>query len=521
MSALPKLFRTTTFRLSMSFFALFAIAGGLAIAYIYWNTNVLFARQLEQTIQAEIQGLAEQYSQGGIARLTATIAERSQQPGNSLYLVTDASGRGIAGNLQSVSRTLWDTLGRVEFVYRRPGESGAESRLAFASVFRLSGGFRLIVGRDIEDRRLLSNIVRSALLWGLAFMAFVSVVGGWLVSRNILSRIDMVTATSRTIMSGDLSERIPLTGSGDELDRLSQNLNEMLERIEQLMMGLKEVSDNIAHDLKTPLNRLRNRVESALRSAESESDYRLTLQQTIEDADILIRTFNSLLSIARLEAGAARKSAERVAAADIVRDVIELYEPLAVDHHMTLDARHDETVELMVDRQLIGQALANLIDNAIKYTSGADKGRGSASDRADRSSILVEITRQGERAEISVADSGPGIPEGDRERVLKRFVRLEKSRSQAGSGLGLSLVAAVARLYGGSIKFEDNNPGLRAILTLPIADSLDKPSRSEKLSGDENARTSKMPRAEAQSAASKSRERAGNEAAFGKVEGAN
>ena len=505
MSALPKLFRTTTFRLSMSFFALFAITGGLAIAYIYWNTNVLFARQLEQTIQAELQGLAEQYGQGGVARLTATIAERSRQPGNSLYLVTDASGRGIAGNLQSVSRTLWDTVGRVEFVYRRPGESGAESRLAFASVFRLSGGFRLIVGRDIEDRRLLSNIIRSALLWGLAFMAFVSFVGGWLVSRNILSRIDMVTATSRTIMSGDLSERIPLTGSGDELDRLSQNLNEMLERIEQLMMGLKEVSDNIAHDLKTPLNRLRNRVESALRSADGEADYRLTLQQTIEDADILIRTFNSLLSIARLEAGAAREKAERVTAADIVRDVIELYEPLAEDHRMSLDARLDETVTLMVDRQLIGQALANLIDNAIKYAGGSNQADAPSSGVADdRAGIRVEIARVGGQVEISVADSGPGIPESDRERVLKRFVRLEKSRSQAGSGLGLSLVAAVARLYGGRIQFEDNNPGLKAILSLPIAENPGEPARVKKASRGANDQTATAQRATVQSATAES-----------------
>jgi len=485
-AAISKLFKTTTFRLSMSYFALFATAAALAIGYIYWNTNVLFSRQLEQTIQAEIQGLAEQYRQGGLKLLTATIAERSQSPGNSLYLVTDRQGRRVAGNLKSVSRQLWDTVGRVEFAYRRPVDGGNESRLAFASVFRLPEGYRLIVGRDIEDRRLFSEIVKSAMFWGFSFMALVSVIGGWLVSRNLLSRIDMVTATSRTIMGGDLSERIPLTGSNDELDRLSKNLNEMLDRIEQLMLGLKEVSDNIAHDLKTPLNRMRNRVETALRNADDSKTgnnniYRRTLEQTIDDADELIRTFNSLLSIARLEAGAAGDFVEVINTANVVQSVIELYEPVAEEYYLEIKHHFVDYPLITADRQLIGQAVANLIDNAIKY-SGSKSDRLVSADSPDnfRSRIDIGVRTSNDIVEISVSDRGPGIPVEERQRVLKRFVRLEKSRSQTGSGLGLSLVAAVARLYGGTFRLEDNKPGLRAVLSFPRSGQLQDEMTSDK-----------------------------------------
>lgn len=466
MTTLIKSFQTTTFRLSLTYLVLFSAAAALAIGYIYWNTTVLLSRQLEQTIQAEIQGLAEHYRQGGLNRLATTVAERSQVPGNSLYLVTDARARHIAGNLKSVSRKLWNTVGRVEFVYRRPAEGGPEKRLAFASVFRLPGGFRLIVGRDIEDRREFGRVISSAVLWGLGVMALFGIGGGYLVSRNLLSRIEAVTATSRTIMTGDLTGRVPVTGAGDELDRLSRSLNEMLDRIEQLMNGLREVSDNIAHDLKTPLNRLRNRVEGALRDPNGEGGYREALEKTIEEADELIRTFNSLLSIARLEAGAAGGTLEDVDLALVVRDVTDLYEPLAEEQGMKLRAEVPDGLVLVGDRQLLGQALANLIDNAIKY--GAPDSQNTVPATGVSGDIAVKVRRAGATAEISVADHGLGIPEHERDRVLKRFVRLEASRSRPGSGLGLSLAAAVARLHNGKIRLEDNEPGLKVVLDLPL-----------------------------------------------------
>jgi signal transduction histidine kinase len=462
-TALTKLFRTTTFRLSLTYLALFSAAAIVAIFYIYWNTTVLLSRQLNQTIDAELKGLAEQYRAGGLEQLVRIVAERSGTPGNSLYLVADSEGRRLAGNLSAVSPELWNSLGPVEFVYRRPATGGVEKRLAFANVFRLPSGYRLIVGRDIEDRRELARMVRSAMLWGLGVMAVFGIGGGYWVSRKLLARIDGLAATTRTIMDGDLTGRLPIRGSGDELDRLSEALNLMLARIEQLMAGLREVSDNIAHDLKTPLNRLRNRVEAALREPYGEPVYREALERTIEEADGLIKTFNALLSIARLEAGAGGENREKLDVSALLRDVAELYEPVAEERGIELRAETAAPIFVRADRQLLGQAIANLIDNAIKYGApDLSGGNGSMPE------VEVSARAKGPTAEIVVTDRGPGVPDSERERVLDRFVRLEASRSEPGSGLGLSLVAAVARLHGGSLRLEDNAPGLRVVLTLPV-----------------------------------------------------
>jgi signal transduction histidine kinase len=450
---LIRLFHTAAFRLSLAFSVLYVMAAAVAIAYIYWNTNVLLARQLSDAVDSELQGLAEQYRSGGLPQLGQTIAERSATPGASLYLLTDAEGRWIAGNLRTITTELWNAPGWVQFNYRRPAQGGFETRLAVASVFRLPGGYRLIVGRDIEDRREFERVVRSAFLWGLGLMALAGVGGGALISRRMLQRIEAITSASQSIMSGDLSRRIPLTRSDDELDRLSGSLNVMLDRIEELMRGLKEVSDNIAHDLKTPLNRLRNRVEAALRDRRGESAYREALQETIEEADDLIRTFDALLMIARMEAGARSASYGPFDLCAAVADVAELYEPLAEEHGMRIVTRCEGEFPIEGERQLVAQAVANLIDNAIKYAAPSPE-------------VEIEVASQDGVVEISVADRGPGVPPGDRERVLRRFVRLEASRSRPGSGLGLSLVAAAARLHGGAVRLEDNNPGLRVVLSL-------------------------------------------------------
>ena len=463
MTALTKLFRTTTFRLSLTYLALFSAAAIVAIVYIYWNTTVLLSRQLNQTIDAELKGLAEQYRAGGLDQLVRIVAERSGTPGNSLYLVADSEGQRLAGNLSAVSPELWNSLGPVEFVYQRPATGGVEKRLAFANVFRLASGYRLIVGRDIEDRRELARMVRSAMLWGLGVMALFGIGGGYWVSRKLLARIDALAETTRTIMDGDLTGRLPVTGSGDELDRLSESLNLMLARIEQLMAGLREVSDNIAHDLKTPLNRLRNRVEQALREPYGEAAYREVLERTIEEADGLIKTFNALLSIARIEAGAGGDNREKLDVSALLRDVAELYEPVAEERGIELRAETDAPIFVRADRQLLGQAIANLIDNALKY-GAPERSSGNGS----RPEVEVSAHAKGPIAEIVVTDRGPGVPVPDRERVLDRFVRLEASRSEPGSGLGLSLVAAVARLHGGILRLEDNEPGLRVVLALPV-----------------------------------------------------
>jgi signal transduction histidine kinase len=467
-TTLLKLLKSTTFRLLLLFAMLFASAAILVIVYISWNSNRLLEERLKETILAETLGLAEQYRSGGVTKLAKVINRRIITPSNSIYLVTDRKGGWIAGNVKALTRDLWNRQGRVEFAYQRKGPKGRQMRHAVARIYRLARGYRLIVGRDVEDQRQFTQIIRNAVLSGLAFMVVVGLWGAWLVSRNLLKRIDNVTQTSRIIMAGDLSGRMPVDGSGDELDRLAISLNAMLERMEQLMTGLREVSDNIAHDLKTPLNRMRNRVETALRD-EGGMNCREVLQEIIDESDELIRTFNALLSIAKLEAGGNTANFAENNLQEIVRDVSELYEPLAEEKEMQLVTITGQPVMIEVDRQLLGQAIANLIDNAIKY------GGSQAKEGEGRGEIVVEagIFEQDDKENhgpaifITVADHGRGIPADEVEHAKKRFGRLEKSRSKPGTGLGLSLVAAVAKLHGGQLRLEDNHPGLSCKILIP------------------------------------------------------
>jgi signal transduction histidine kinase len=268
-----------------------------------------------------------------------------------------------------------------------------------------------------------------------------------------------MTQTTRAIMAGDLDGRLYVAGNGDELDRLAASLNLMLERIGELMRGMREVSDNIAHDLKTPLTRLRNRADEALRNAGSPEALRAALEAVIEESDGLIRVFNALLMIARLEAGSAQEILSPVDLGAAVRGVGELYEAVAEDQGLTLDVRAEDGLIIAGNRELIGQALANLIDNALKYGADGTEAR-----------VTVEAERAGDAIRLIVADHGPGIPEAERARVLGRFVRLEDARSRPGFGLGLSLVNAVVRLHRGTLRLTDNGPGLRVDLAFPAQD---------------------------------------------------
>jgi signal transduction histidine kinase len=283
-----------------------------------------------------------------------------------------------------------------------------------------------------------------------------------------------MTGTAQRIMAGDLTGRLPVGRSGDELDRLAENLNAMLERIEALMMGLKEVSDNIAHDLKTPLTRLRNRAEQALAKSGCEADYRAALERTIDESDGLIRTFNALLMIARAESGQARGNMDDFDAAEVAMGIHELYEPLAEDDGMTLRLK-TVSAPLHGNRELISQALANLVENAIKYGKPATASTGSVVS-LDARQILIEAQREGDQVLLSVTDHGPGIPDADRKHAVERFVRLDSSRSQPGSGLGLSLASAVATLHGGELRLGDARPGLVATLAIPARSAVgDRP----------------------------------------------
>jgi hypothetical protein len=460
-TALGKLLRTTAFKLTLVYLGVFVLFAASLLGYFALNTRRLITEQITATVNGEVNGLSEQYGQGGLRRLVNVVDVRSRRPGSSLYLVTTPSGEGLAGNVGSLEPGVLDRPGWLETNYHRlEAPEGAEHR-ALVRVVQLPGGFHLLVGRDLDERERLFGIIVNAGQWSLALVIVLGLAGGFFVSRRVLSRIDAMTGTAQTIMAGDLSGRLPVAGTGDELDRLADNVNAMLERIEALMRGLKEVSDNIAHDLKTPLTRLRNRCEQALRSASGEASYRAALESTIAESDDLIRTFDALLMIARAESGQARENMTDFDASEIARDVGELYEPVADEKGIVLKIDASAAAPVRGNRELVSQALANLIDNAIKYAGPNGKVNGVPAE------IVVKAGNDGERITLSVADRGPGIPDADRGRVVERFVRLEQSRSEPGSGLGLSLASAVARLHGGELKLEDNHPGLRTTIALP------------------------------------------------------
>jgi signal transduction histidine kinase len=471
-TAFGKLIRTTAFRLTLVYLLLFALFAASLLGYFAWNTRRLINEQIMTSVNAEVGEINNIYERRGLLGLRRTIGNRALRPGANLYLVTAPNGQALSGNIESLAPGVMGSTGWSETFYRRLEDQDSADHRALVNVTELSNGFRLLIGRDLEERRRLFGIVAQAAQWSVLVVIVLGLGGGIFVARRVLRRIDAMTGTTQRIMAGDLSGRLPVGRSGDELDRLAENLNAMLERIEALMVGLKEVSDNIAHDLKTPLTRLRNRAEEALAKAGNEAEYRAALERTIEESDGLIRTFNALLMIARAESGQARGNMDDFDAADVAQGIQELYEPLAEDNGLTLTVR-TESARLHGNRELISQALANLVENAIKYGRpapalrplGAEASAGPVANTAK--DILIEARREGDQVLLSVIDRGPGIPEADRAHAIERFVRLEASRTQPGSGLGLSLASAVATLHGGALKLADAQPGLRATLAIP------------------------------------------------------
>ena len=464
MTALGKLLRTTAFKLSLAYLVLFGLGAFVVLGAVGWNVKDLFDAQIADTISAEITGLAEQYSQGGIRRLVNIVERRSRQPGSSLYLVTSFSGETLTGNISTLPAGVLDNPGVVETPYQRVEEP--ETRhIALARIFVLPGGFHLLVGRDLTERETLRRILGRVYINSLLALTTIATLGGLFVAQRVLRRVDAMSASAASIMQGDLHRRLPVGASGDELDRLAQNLNAMLDRISELMAGLREVSDNIAHDLKTPLTRLRSGAEQALRAKDSVDGHRGALERIIEEADGLIGVFNALLLIARAEAGTGREGMSELDLSQVARDVGELYDAAAEAAGVQIKVQADTKLTVHGSRELIGQAIANLVDNALKY--GIVKP-GKFPDGHEVQPVIDISTRPtAEGAEICVCDHGAGIRDQDKVHVLQRFVRLEGDRSSPGSGLGLSLVAAIAHLHGAALRLEDNTPGLRAVLSFP------------------------------------------------------
>jgi hypothetical protein len=453
-----KLFHTSTFRLSAVYLIVFILSVGAILAYVYWNTAGLLERQTNDTIRAEIQGIADQYVRGGVEGVEETVRRRSSDESGSIYLLTTPEGVRMAGNLVSVpDEVAMEDSGWTEFAFNVKTSTGTEAHRARAYYTELPGENVLVVGRDIEDMRQFATIIRNTLVTGTLIALVLGIGGGLLTSRNFLRRVDAITDASRSIMQGDLSGRMPVQGTDDELDRLAESLNRMLEQIERLMRGMQEVSSNVAHDLRTPLTRIKARAESALRSG-AQGDFKAALEQTIDESDRLLQTFTALLSIAKAESGQSREGLQPVDAAIILHEVTELYEPFAEDQGGSLKTEISGELNVRANRQLLAQAISNLVDNALKYGESPTSGVPE---------IQVTGGIEGDEAVITVSDRGRGVAPEDRQHVLERFVRLDESRSKPGNGLGLSLVAGVMKLHDGRVLLEDNGPGLKVKLVLP------------------------------------------------------
>jgi signal transduction histidine kinase len=447
-----KLFRTLAFRIVLIYFVAFALSAAAIVAFTYWNTVTALNEQTDRDVTDEANALSEAYDRLGIVGLIDEIIARYPLGSQGhLYLLAHTDFRRVVGNLDDWPQT--EQLGGdiVEFNYEPRLHAIHRAR---GRIVPLNGDYELLVARDVAERYQTEQQVAANLPWSVLLMVVLGLAGGALISHQLLARLDAINRTSREIMAGDLSRRVRVGRTGDEFDSLSENLNRMLDRTERLMKGMREVTDSVAHDLRTPLNRLRNRLESISNGLDSDSTEAVAIEGAIAETDRLIATFNALLLIAEAEAGVAREAMAPLDLRGVVEGVSELYAPLAEENDLSLDIVPSGEAVILGNKTLIEQALANLIDNAIKYTPPGGR-------------VLVAVASTPLGIALSVADTGPGIAAQDRPRVLERFVRLEESRNSPGTGLGLSLVAAVARLHDARLTLDDNAPGLKAALLFP------------------------------------------------------
>lgn len=451
-----RLLQTSIFRIALLYLLLLGVTLAVLLGFIYWSTAGLIERQTDETVQAEIRGLAEQYSNEGLVRLMEVIARRSGPEGapENVYLLTGPRLQPLAGNLTGWPRDAIAQDGWMEVSLGRQDDPSGKPHIIRGRAFELAGGYHLFVGRDTVERGDFRSIVAGALAWSVLPALLLGLVGGALIARYSLSRVDAVRAASEDIVRGDLSRRVPLTGSGDEFDRLAATINHMLARIETLMGGMRLVTDSLAHDLRSPLTRARSAIEMALRQHDDAKTYREALEHTAAELETILRTFEALINIAQAEAGLNRLTLAELDLSALCQDLLEVYQPIAEEAGLELSGEMAPGIVLHGHRQLLGQALANLLDNAIKYS--APGGRVALTLAASETAVT-----------LAVADNGPGIPEEQRERVLQRFVRLDASRGTPGSGLGLSLVAAVAKLHDVRLDLADNAPGLKVTLSFP------------------------------------------------------
>ena len=442
-------------RFGMIYACLFGASSLALAAFLWWSTAGLLDRQNEAAIQVDTQGLVDRLAEGGLPALIDTIEQRiaGNIDDDSVYLLVDSGLKRLAGNLDR-----WPTSVPADFEWTDLRiDRGGLKALARVHHEELAGGMHLLVGRDVESRVQLRGIVADAMLWAAVIAVLLGTVGAMAVRGLFRATLADISATAAAVSAGDLGRRVKVTGHSDEFDVLAETINDMLDRIARLMDGVRQVSNAIAHDLRTPITRARMRLEDAATTARSEADLRQAIERAQSDLDGIVAVFQALLRIAEIEAGSRRSAFTQVDVAPLLSDLAELYEAAAEETGQTLVARIPPHAVVFGDRDMIQQAIANLLDNAMKFSPPQGVIRLSA--QAATGAI-----------EIVVADDGPGIPQQDRARATERFFRGESARSTPGSGLGLALVQAVAMLHGGVLRLEDNAPGLKAVVHLPAAD---------------------------------------------------
>jgi signal transduction histidine kinase len=453
-----RLLRSTSVRLALGYAGLFIASSLLLVGLLWWRTAAYLDREIDAVIYADTQAIGDRFRDFGLSGVIETIQERSGSRGdkNAIYLLVNPARQRLAGNLSGWPAEIGYATGWYQVEMRHEEQNHATRLLNVA----LPGGFQLLVGRDVEDRDQVRALILNGLAWATGAALVIATLGGILARRALLARVDTISRTTAAIVQGDLAQRVPEGGTADEFDQLSRMINRMLDQIQQLIEGVRNVSNAVAHDLRTPLAEARTRLEDILRRRPAPDAVFGEIEGTMDDIDRVIAMSNALLRLAEIDSGVRRSGFRQVDLAEIVREVAELYQPAADAKQITFRVEAPAGLTVNGDPFLLAQAVGNLIDNGIKYTPQ----HGDVDLRLER--------RDDGHAEISVADTGPGITDAEKELAIDRFYRGDSSRGQIGFGLGLSLVSSVAKLHRGHLTFGDRHPGLIASLSLPISESL-------------------------------------------------
>jgi signal transduction histidine kinase len=451
--------RTSAFRFALGYGLIFMLGVSALLGSIYLLTKTILNDEVDAVISAELEGLVDEYHRGGLSQLADELAFRIDSWGTTgaVYLLVDGNLVKQGGNLNNwpfngVPQDRWTEF---PLSARRPNDDLVLHPVR-VRIEPLSGGYRLLVGLDVTQERRFIRSFRTATLWGVVATALVGVLAGSWLSRRLTRRVQRAAETCDAIVSGDLTQRLPVRGSQDEFDALAQAVNSMVDRLAEKTQVLRASFDSAAHDLRAPLYRLRGRLEDAARSPAADQALLDGIDASLLELDNVQRTLSTLLQIAQAESAMSVANSAAIDLGELASDMADLYEPAARDRHLALTVQTDPGCDVRGNRQLLAQVVANLIENALKYVPAGGR-------------IELKAERVGQRSRLTIADDGPGIPESERQHVLEPFVRLPGAAATAGTGLGLSLVAAIARLHHAELKLADNEPGLKVMLDFRAA----------------------------------------------------